>query len=268
MSDFFDLFKPIHLNVIAVFAKLFSATWAIVLFIHHRQQVRYVQTQPIKIYGPPSKLLGFCEIPLLNIVIFKRVGWVLIGSLVAIAAGILPRFFVFVSLICYLPYYSSIQSLAYIQRKTDLLPFVLLVLFISPSLDTPLNMLTSKWEVVLIQVGLVQMYLSSALQKLRFSGFGWADGATLQAHLVQHYLWSDNKIAFLLAQHRNLCKVFSILTLLFELSFGLILFVPSLTVFYVGCSICFHLAIGFTMRIHYLIYLSPVYMIFWKNFVG
>ncbi len=266
MIDFIDLFKPIHTNVIGFFAKLFTATWAIVLWVNHRQQARYVQTEPVKVYGKPQKLLGIYEIPLLNPWAFKCVGWVLIGSLVAVAVGILPRFFILVSLVCYFPYFSSIQSLAYIQRKTNLLPFVLLVLFVSPSLDTPLSISTSKWEFVLIQMGLVQMYLSAALRKLRFSGFRWADGATLQAYFAEHYLWSDNKIAFLLAQQRGLCQVFSVWALLFELSFGLILFVPSLTVFYVGCSIFFHLAIGWTMRIHYLIYLSPIYMIFWKNF--
>ena len=266
MTYFFDLFKPIHANTIGVFAKLFSATFAIMLLVHFNQQLRYFKSQPTRVQIKPEKLFDIYEIPPLNVLLFKVLGWVMIGSLLAIVVGFLPRFFIFITLVCYIPYFNAIQSLEYIVRKSNLLPFVLLVLLVSPSLNTPLSISVPNWDVILIKIGMTQMYLSAGIQKLKYGGLKWGNGPSLQAHLAENYLLRGNKWVLLLAKQRVLCQVLSVWTLFFELTFGLILFYPSLTVFYVLNSFCFHLGIGLTMRINYLIYLSPVYMIFWKDF--
>ncbi len=56
--------------------------------------------------------------------------------------------------------------------------------------------------------------------------------------------------------------------LFFELSFGLILFFPVLTPFYVVGGLLFHLGTGLTMRIHYLTYLGPVYLVFVAEYLA
>ena len=268
MTYFLDLFKPIHANTIALFAKLFSALWLVMLLVHFKQQLRFFKTEPIRISGNPQKLLGIYQLPLISPAWFATFGLILLGSLLAITLGFLPRFFVLIALVCYFPYFNSIQSLAHIQRKTNLAAFVLLVLLVSPSLNTPLNLPTSNWEVLLIKIGMAQMYLSAGLHKLRSSGLKWANGAALQAYLAENHFWNGYKMGWLVAQHRGLCCALSVWALCFEFTFWLILFFPSLTVFYILCSFCFHLSVQLTVRVHYLIYLSPVYMIFWRDFVS
>ena len=106
MTYFFDLFKPIHANTIGVFAKLFSATFAIMLLVHFNQQLRYFKSQPTRVQIKPEKLFDIYEIPPLNVLLFKVLGWVMIGSLLAIVVGFLPRFFIF-----YFYYLSVLYSL-------------------------------------------------------------------------------------------------------------------------------------------------------------
>ena len=166
------------------------------------------------------------------------------------------------ALIAYFFYFNPIMSLAYIQRKTNLIPLVLLILLLSPGLSQPLTQPTPIWPLWLVKAALAQIYLSAGVQKLRRSGWQWSDGNSLQAYLVEHYLWGDTPAAWWLAQRLWLCRWISRLTLIFEVSFGLILVFPALTPLYVVGGLLFHLATGLTMRIHYLIYLGPVYLVF------
>ena len=58
------------------------------------------------------------------------------------------------------------------------------------------------------------------------------------------------------------------MTLIFEVSVVLILVFPALTPLYVVGGLLFHLATGLTMRIHYLIYLGPVYLVFMAEYIA
>lgn len=106
------------------------------------------------------------------------------------------------------------------------------------------------------------MYLSSAWQKLRRGGLQWCNGSTLQAYLVEHYLWGDMLGALRLAQKPLLCRLLSMLVCTFELTFWLILVCPHLTYGYALSGIAFHVGTAQIMRIQYGTYLSPVYTVF------
>lgn len=241
---------------------IFCVMLAAQLIFNFRDQLRYFQTTPERIYGKPLRLLGWYRVPSLSTRQFYFTGITLIVSLLSIAAGLAPRFFILVALLCHCFYFNQITSLAYVQRKVSLSLIVLLILLFSPALDQPLNQPAPLWPLVLTKIALAQMYFSAGLQKLRRTGWRWCDGRSLQAYLVEHQMWGEMKGALRLARSASLCRILSTLVLFFELTFILIIFFPQLSYFYVAWGIIFHAGTVATMRINYLKYLSPVYMVF------
>lgn len=256
------IFAPTSLNHTRMFLILFCSTLAAQLLVNFRDQLRFLQTAPTRVYGQPVRLLGLCPVPTLNTRQFCGTGLLFIVSLLSAAAGLASRWCLFVALCCYFLYFSQIISLAYIQRKTNLLPLVLLILLVSPSIGQPLHHSAPLWPLVLTKIVLAQMYGSAGVQKLRRGGLRWCNGRVLQAYLVHAYLWGDTPGALRLARHPRLCMLLSALVVTFELTFWLLLLYPSLTYGYVLGGLVFHSATAFTMRIHYLKYLSPVYTVF------
>lgn len=248
-----------------MFAKMFCVALLIQMLISFDEQVRYFKTRPARLYGKPLRLFGLFQLPILSVGQFTFIGSVFILSLFGVVIGLFPRFFVFLALLCSFLFFNAIISLAYIQRKTNLIPLVLFVLLISPALDQPLEAPGTAWEIVLIKIAVAQIYLSAGVQKIRNSAMSWCSGESLQAYLIEHYLWNDRKSALLLARNKRLCSTVSILTLFFELTFWIIIFVPQLTFVYVSTAAFFHLGALITMRINYLKYLSPVYTVFFTD---
>ncbi|MET0393847.1 MAG: hypothetical protein ABW019_11935 [Chitinophagaceae bacterium] len=265
MGNLPDIFHPASPNHAAMFARLFSAVLTIQLLISFRDQYLYFKSQPSRIYGKPARLLGRFRLPVLSASQFMDVGFLLLLSLVFIVIGFLPRLFALSALICYVFYFNSILSLAYVQRKTNLLPLVLLILVVSPSVDEHLFAASTTWELVLVKIGLSQVYLSAGIQKLQQSGWDWCTGRSVQAYLLENYLWSDRRAGLLVAQNRKLCAVLATLTLAFELTFWIIIFIPSLTCIYLAAVVLFHTGTLATMRINYGKYLLPVYMVFFTD---
>jgi uncharacterized membrane protein YphA (DoxX/SURF4 family) len=257
-----SIFVASGYNNVLMFERLFCSMLAIQLIVNFKAQLRYFKTQPYIIYGKPVKLLAKFQIPAVNETWFVFFGIVLILCLITAAIGFCPQLFLLIALLCYFPYFSSIISLADIQRKTNLIPLVLLVLMVSPSLNHSLYQPSTRWEIVLIKISIAQMYFSAGLQKLGHSFRNWCNGKSLQAFLFENYLWSDRKIGFKLAQNQQLCAILSTLTLFFELTFGIIVLVPGLTFYYVAAAVLFHLGTLIAMRINYLKYMLPVYMVF------
>jgi hypothetical protein len=266
VEKFLDIFKSAAPNHVLMYTKLFCTTLAIQLLINFGPQLRYFKTQPTRIYGRPVKLFRKFQLPALSENQFILSGIVLILCLLFAAFGVFTREFLIIALLCYFLYFNSIISLAYIQRKTNLLPLVLLVLIVSPALTQALDKPATAWEIVLIKIAIAQMYFSAGFQKIRQSGLSFCDGRSLQAYLLENFLWSDRKIGFLLAQKQWLCAGLSVLTLLFELTFGVIIFLPQLTFVYLAIALFFHIGTLLTMRINYLKYLAPVYMVFFTDF--
>lgn len=248
-----------------MFLILFCVTLALQMLVNFRKQLRYFKTSPSRIYGKPPKLFDYIHIPALNESQFISFGVVFIISLLLAAINVFPRVFLFVALISYFLYFNSIMSLSFIQRKTNLIPIVLLVLLFAPSINDPLNQPAISFPIVLIKIAVAQMYFSAGLQKLRRAGLRWCNGESLQAYLIEHYLWCDTRLALKLAGHKHLCMILSVLLLSFELTFWIIILLPRLTYFYIVAAFAFHLGTLLSMRINYLKYLTPVYMIFFTD---
>ena len=258
----FNLLINNGLNRTRVFLILFCIVLAVQLLLAFPQQLRYFRTEPARIYGAPARLLGRFALPSLTALQFAWLGGVMVASLLAAALNFAPRICLLVALLCYFLYFNPIMSLAYIQRKTNLVPIALLVLIFGPAISAPLKEATPLWPLSLIKITVALMYFSAGVQKLRRCGLRWCDGRTLQAYLVDHYLWGDTRLALKLAHQLRLCSFLSSMILFFELTFWVVLMLPQLTVVYVVAGIAFHIGTALTMRINYLKYLSPIYVVF------
>jgi len=265
MEELLNIFRASTPNYTALFGKLFCGALALVIVINFNDQLRYFRTKPERIYGQPQKLLGIFRLPALSEGGFIIAGCVLIVSLMAVALGIAIRPAILVALVCYFIYFNAIRSLAYVQRKTNIAAIVLIILLISPSISNTVESTGTLWEMVLIKIAIAQMYFSAGLHKVTKDSKGWMSGGVLQMHLLENYLWSDSRIGFRLADNKRLCAFLGIATLVFELSFWLIILFPQLTYFYVAAALLFHIGTFLTMRINYLIYLSPVYFVFFTH---
>lgn len=257
-----NIFEPSGVNHVAAFTKLFCGLLALTVIINFRDQLAYYRSQPMNIYGKPIKLLRTISIPHPNEKWFIILGLMFLISLIVVVSGLYVKLFLAIALICYFFYFNPISTLAYIQRKTNLISFVLLILLVSPNSGTQLYAPGTEWELILVKLGLAQVYISAGIQKLKGSGWKWADGKALQSSLMNNFLWSDSKSGSWLAKQNGLCAFFSAVTLLFELTFAIIIFVPWLTGIYVITALSFHAVILITMRINYLKYILPVYMVF------
>lgn len=265
MEELLNIFKPTTPNYTAMFGRVFCGTFALIIMVNFNDQLCYFRTMPERIYGKPQKLLGKLRLPILTEGGFIIAGCVLIVSLIAVAWGVAIKPSLLAALVCNFIYFNSIQSLAYIQRKTNLAAFVLLILVVSASVSNNLSGTGTLWEIVLIKVAIAQMYFSAGLQKITKGIDNWINGRLLQIYLSENYLWSDSKPALRLAARQRFCAFLSICTLIFELSFWIVLVFPELTYLYVAGALLFHIGTLVTMRINYLKYLSPVYLVFFTQ---
>lgn len=262
MEAFNNMFRLAPPNHVAAFAKFFCGLLAIIVLLNFKDQLAFFRSRPEHIYGKPIKLLGTFQIPRPTENQFIALGLVFILSLLMVSYGLYPKVFILIAIISYFFYFNPITGLSYIQRKTNLVPLVLLILLVSPNTGRPLDAPATLWELVLVKIALAQVYFSAAVQKLKQAGLKWADGTPLQSSLMNNYLWSDSKPALFLAKNKGLCMIFSAVTLLFELTFVFIIFMPWLSIVYALLALFFHLVILITMRINYLKYIMPVYTIF------
>ncbi len=256
------LFLPSGVNQPRMLLWLVGGMFVLQLALNFRDQWRFFQSEPARVYGPPPRLLGRWRMPELTSPQFVLCGLGLLVALLAALAGWQPRVCLLLATALHLLYFSQLTALSYVQRKPSLLALVLLILAAAPGLDAPLDQPMPEWPVLLVKLALAQMYFSAGLQKLRRAGWTWAAGETLQSHLAQHHLWADSPAAWSLAGHLAWCRVASGLVLAWELTFGLILIWPALTPLYVAGALAFHTGTAVLMRIEFWRYLSPVYMVF------
>ncbi len=258
----FDVFKPTDINHIRIFLTLFCSSLTVLLLVSLRQQWLFFNSRPAIIYSPPKPVLNRITLPQLNLFQFQLISIILIISLITAALGILPRLFILLALIFYFPYFGHIMHLEDVRRKTNLIPVILLILLVSPSIDASWLQPVPQWPLLLVKIALIQMYVSAAFQKLQRTGIRWANGRCLQAYLVEQYLWGDTENALRLAKKPLLCALASAMVLLFQLTIWMILFWPEMTIYYVLAGLIFHLGTAISMHINYIKYLTPVYMVF------
>lgn len=105
------------------------------------------------------------------------------------------------------------------------------------------------WPIRLTQVFVVFAYFNAGFWKLKLSGLSWVNGAALQYHLIDHNFRGHNitDLGLYIAQFPLLCQLLSVLTLIFELGFPLILIFPRLAWVLLPAGVFFHIGTGITM---------------------
>ncbi|HVD98128.1 MAG TPA: hypothetical protein VNB90_07970 [Cytophagaceae bacterium] len=105
----------------------------------------------------------------------------------------------------------------------------------------------NSWSLQLIRFTIVMIYFLSGLEKLLISKFSWMEANTLKGYLSLHPThWSD-----LIAQNDLLCVFISVFTLVFQVTFVLILFFPRYSWLWLLAGICFHTGTLVVMGIGY-----------------
>lgn len=274
-----------ELGNLALFVSLFCAGLLLQTLINFPEQLDFLvrraafdaQLDMTPSYLRQAPLLGLASVPELGRLGFVLAAAVFGASLLGAALGVRARLLVVVALVMFFVYFGQILELGYVRRKTNLIPFILLILVMAPDLRRcspsvwfaalrrirqPDPSSTPAWPLVLIKVLLAWSYLSSGLSKIRNTGWSWASGEVLQANLAERALASDPPLALWLAAKPALCQLASIVTLVFEFGFWTVLLLPSFGPLYALAGLGFHAGIELTMGIHYLKYWGLAYLVF------
>ena len=248
------------MNTVRLFAAAYCAWIGLTVVFHHADQLRYARlTRTIE---SPPKLFGAWAIPRLPDPLFHLAGASFLICLALGTIGGISRIALAMAIPLYFIYFSQFISISYVVRKSNLIPQILLVLVFAPSLSEPWNVESPRWPLLFVQALLAQMYLSSAYCKLRNAGSRWMTGRQIQGVLLYHHLSYDLPLSCRIARMSWLCRTMSISAFAFESTFWIVLLVPCLGIAYAIVGITFHLATRRLMKIDYLTYQGPVYLVF------
>jgi hypothetical protein len=112
------------------------------------------------------------------------------------------------------------------------------------------NSVLAGWPLLLTRWLLSLVYLSAFLSKIFTPGtfLEWINGYTLQHYMLQDALRWNSDLGVFISQFHELAVALSVITLIFEGTFFLVLFFPRLTWVYIPAGIGFHLGIYLIQR--------------------
>lgn len=114
----------------------------------------------------------------------------------------------------------------------------------------------ARWPLVLIQVMVAIAYFDAGMSKVEESGLDWINGYTLQYYLAQDAMRWGSDLGLWLSQQHLLVQVMSCISLLFELTFFLVLLFPPLAFLYIPLGIGFHTGIYLTMKAPFFTFMA------------
>ena len=199
-------------------------------------------------------------LPILSPGLFRVLGWSFMGLLSACVLVADSPILLGLASLASLLYFHQVKKMSDVRRKANSVPIVLGWLALGSWAGEP------GFSILMIKLLLCQNYFSAGVQKLRRSGMAWGKGDILQAYFLKSHLLLNNSLALKLSRQSLLCRVLSLCTLTFELSFGLILLSPKLSAFYLLLALCFHLGAGLVLRIHYLKFHGPALLFLWEGY--
>lgn len=123
----------------------------------------------------------------------------------------------------------------------------------------------ARWPILLMQWIFALCYFSAFLSKMRYSGFGWANGFTLQYYLARDGLRWNSPLALWFADHHWLAWMSQWTALLFQGTFFLAVIFPLLRWCYLPLGFTFHVMVYLTMRAPFFTWMG-MYGVFinWK----
>ncbi len=124
------------------------------------------------------------------------------------------------------------------------------------------NKFLSFWPLQAIKLNLALVYFSAFISKMvNGNGLEWANGTTLQAHLIERYLMTGNELAGWLAEIHWLCLALSCMTLIAESTFWTILVPTRFTPYIAFSGFLMHVFIYLVMSINFRFFILT-YLVF------
>jgi DCC1-like thiol-disulfide oxidoreductase len=118
----------------------------------------------------------------------------------------------------------------------------------------------ARWPLMVLRWLFALIYLSAGLNKIGRAGLDWVNGYTLQYYLLRDGLW-DSNLAVWLAHRPSLVWITSLATVVFEVTFFLILIFPKLAWLYIPAGVIFHIAIYVMMGAPFFQFIA-IYAVF------
>lgn len=224
---------------------------------------------------PALQLLGIGQ-P--HLAVLESVDLATRTALVASALGVLTNLSLLVAFLLQLVQEAWLNSFGKVTHATIPLLYALLFFACSPcgkrlSLDAGMKRCWTRlrgrrqgrplpdasvhahWPFQLLFIELAAFYFQAGLAKMQGAGLAWADGYTLQFHLLH----KGTEEGMWLASHLGLCAVLSAAVLAFELGFPLAIVVGRLRPWFLAGGLLFHLGTS--------VFLDVVFWPLWALYV-
>ena len=246
-----DIWEYVNqMNATHLFIMIYCWGIAFVFLLEHPKRVQYFNS--IYFHIKPSRVFLFSttKMPLWQ---FHSVWGIGMITLVLAGLWVYPQLMLLLSAIALFIYYKTMKSMSDVNRKPIHVILILSSLVFLPNWASGLKDTSHLYVYWLVTIILSQMYVSSAYQKIKKSGWKWTDGYSFRYYLLNHYQNLGNqKALFVAKQPIWLLSLMSVFVLFFEGSFFLVIFFPVFFPYYALAGILFHCTTLLLMEINYL----------------
>lgn len=224
----------------------------------------------------PSPLFEWFGDPM-PLAAYQALRWITTGLLLLAAFGIFTRPALVLGALTFFAYegtqlgFTKPPESPYSYHITNLTFFFLLILAVAPGVDrhTLMTTLKGKNEPILIP----EWPRKAMITMIAFAYFGagycrvlhdwrWADGFTLQGYLFEKAIRLEIPFGLELAQQYWPCVVFSVLTMLLELGYPIVLLFPRFKPLLIVGGLMMHLGIYLSMGINFFFFFAYNYFAF------
>jgi hypothetical protein len=225
----------------------------------------------------PIDLLAYFSVEPMPLEIFVQLRWLLVGCLVCAGLGIATRWTLIGSVLGFLAYEGTYLGFTkpldseYVFHMTNFTAFALLVLAVAPDVGrhSLWSLLRGAKDAVPVAawprrviIGAIAIgYFGAAYCKLVESPL-WVDGYTLQGYMLDRGIRHEIDLAITLASSWWLCVVLSVLTIVLELTWLLVIRYPRLAWTHVPGALMLHVSILVTMNINFFQFFALNYLVF------
>lgn len=226
----------------------------------------YYPSPLFEVFGDPMPLEAY-----------QALRWVTVALLLLASLGIFTRPALVLGALTFFAYegtqlgFTKPPESDYSYHITNLTFFFLLILAVAPGVDrhTLMTTLRRKNEPILIP----EWPRKAMITMIAFAYFGagycrvlhdwrWADGYTLQGYLFEKAIRLELPIGLEVAQHYWPCVVFSVLTMMLELGYPIVLAFPRFKPLLILGGLSMHLGIYLAMGINFFFFFAYNYFAF------
>lgn len=228
-------------------------------------RIKQIVSVPVSLYDPIPAFLIFSwpwgmEVPP-PANVMMTLHWVTVGCAVLALVGFRTKLSMALLAFGSLFQQGYIYSFGDLHHREGIFVVALLVLALSPcgkalSIDAWLEMrrkgvtwkdgfliesIYGAWGLRVVQTMFGVIYLDTAVKKMTWGGLDWMNGDTLQYYLFVDGIGRGSAFGVWLAHQHSLVMVLSIVTIIFEATFWVVIFAPRLTWVYLLVGTGFHL---------------------------